>query len=95
MSLRTFRAQDGSRWSVWETRARAASRYHEGPIRCLAFVDETGIERARLFNVPPQWEEVSAARLEVLLEYAERLPLAPYEASVPVERGDWEVRRVG
>src|SRR5438067_505211 len=71
MSMRTFVDAAGARWSVWETEARKSMFLAARRQRCLSFVDEAGAERGRLFDVPPNWEELSAQRLEALRHYAQ------------------------
>jgi hypothetical protein len=71
MSLRTFRARNGSIWSVRRIESTATVIVPGAPREWLAFQDESGTDRRRIFNVPPNWEDLSDERLDLLRRYAE------------------------
>ena len=67
-ALKTFRAHNGSSWSVW---CIDTGRDIKGmPRSWLLFQDEEGNERRRLTDFPATWESLSDARLEQLCRLA-------------------------
>src|SRR5690349_13450367 len=74
MTLRTFRAADGTRWTVWRVEPSALLVQPGGPREWLVFVDERGAESRRLFEIPPNWESLSPERLDLLRRIAEPAP---------------------
>jgi hypothetical protein len=75
MALRTFRADDGSQWTVWSIRNDSAHVVVGTPAEWLAFQNEDCTERRRLFNVPMGWSELSDERLDLLRRVAEPVTL--------------------
>jgi hypothetical protein len=75
MELRTFRANDGSRWTVRLIRAESAGRVPGTPTEWLAFQSETGTERRRLLEIPARWAELSDERMDLLRRMAEPVTL--------------------
>ena len=75
MALRTFRADDGSRWTVWSIRTGSAGVVAGSPVEWLAFQNEDCTERRRLFDVPVGWGELSDERLDLLRQLAEPVTL--------------------
>jgi hypothetical protein len=75
MALRTFRAGDGSQWTVWSIRAGSAGVVAGPPAEWLAFQNEDCTERRRLFDIPAGWDELSDERLELLRRVAEPVTL--------------------
>ena len=72
MALRTFLAADGGTWTVWLVRPGRSSGPQPGiPEEWLAFQNEDESERLRLREVPPGWEELSDAHLDVLRRMAD------------------------
>jgi hypothetical protein len=71
MSIRTFRARNGSTWLVRRIESSATVMIPGAQREWLAFEDEAGTERRRLFNIPPNWEDMSDERLDLLRRYAE------------------------
>lgn len=70
MSIRSFRASDGNIWSAWLVNSTVRS-VAGAPSEWLAFQNEEGTERRRLFEVPDDWESLSDERLELLRRVAE------------------------
>lgn len=92
MTLRTFRASDGTNWTIWlvDTTVRAVAG---SPKTWLAFQNEEGTERRRLFEIPEGWEELDDDRIDLLRKVAE--PVKTWTRLSPpggVEKVD-EVRR--
>src|SRR4051812_19655840 len=79
MALRNFVASDGTRWSVWRVESGRLGIAAGAPRGWLAFVDERATERRRLFDIPPDWEALSAEQLDELREEAE-----PAESRGPI-----------
>lgn len=79
MTLRTFLAADGTRWSVWYVESTTFRGASGTPRAWLAFLDEQGTERRRLLEVPPNWEEIPEERLDLLRRMA-----TPAHAREPV-----------
>ena len=71
MSIRTFRARNGSTWSVRRIESSATVTVPGAPREWLAFQDEGGSERRRLFNIPADWQDMSDERLDLLRRHAE------------------------
>ena len=71
MSIRTFRARNGTIWSVRRIESTATVSVPGAPREWLAFQDESGTDRRRIFNVPPNWEDLPDERLDLLRRYAE------------------------
>ena len=71
MPTRTFRTRNGSIWSVRRIESSATVSIPGAPREWLAFQDEAGTERRRLFNIPPDWEDMSDERLDLLRRHAE------------------------
>jgi hypothetical protein len=71
MSIRSFRARNGSTWTVRRIESNARILVPGAPREWLAFQDESGTDRRRIFNVPPNWEDLSDERLDLLRRYAE------------------------
>jgi hypothetical protein len=71
MSIRSFRARNGSTWTVSRIESSARVLVPGAPREWLAFQDESGTDRRRVFNVPPNWEDLSDERLDLLRRYAE------------------------
>ncbi len=69
MAMREFEDQHGTRWTVWDTAPANTTglrvQYRRG---WLTF--DNGTIRCRLAPVPPDWEELSAERLTLLLRAA-------------------------
>jgi hypothetical protein len=74
MALRVFADEKGRTWQVWDVRASAGARGVRADLRggWLCFELVTGGERCRLpwVEVPPGWEQLSDARLELLRHQA-------------------------
>jgi hypothetical protein len=83
MALRTFRAQDGTRWTVWLTRTDSAGRISGTPSEWLAFQNENATERRRLFDFPVAWSELPEDRLDLLRRIAEPVILFAQRHSPP------------
>jgi hypothetical protein len=83
MGLRSFRAQDGSQWTVWLIEAGSVGRVRGTPTHWLAFQNEAGTERRRLFEIPAKWDELSDERLDLLRRMAEPVTLLTRYASPP------------
>jgi hypothetical protein len=75
MALRTFRADDGTQWTVWSIRNGSAGVAAGAPAEWLAFQNEDCSERRRLFDVPVGWADFSEARLDLLRHVAEPVTL--------------------
>ena len=88
MSIRTFRARNGSTWSVRRIESSATVTVPGAPREWLAFQDEGGSERRRLFNVPPGWEDLSDERLDLLRRYAEPSRFQVRATPSGLSRGD-------
>ena len=71
MSIRTFRARNGTIWTVRRIESTATVIVPGAPREWLSFQDESGSDRRRIFNVPPDWEELPDERLDLLRRYAE------------------------
>ena len=71
MSIRTFRARNGTLWTVRRIESTATVSVPGAPREWLAFQDESGTDRRRIFNVLPNWEDMSDERLDLLRRYAE------------------------
>jgi hypothetical protein len=71
MSIRSFRARNGSTWTVRHIESSATVLVPGAPREWLAFQDESGTDRRQIFNVPPNWEDLSDERLDLLRRYAE------------------------
>jgi hypothetical protein len=71
MSTRTFLARNGTIWSVRRIESTATVSVPGAPREWLAFQDATGSDRRRIFNVPPNWEDLSDERLDLLRRHAE------------------------
>lgn len=84
MPLRTFLTRDGSTWWVWHVESTTVSTIPGAPREWLAFQDAEGVERRRLLEIPPNWEDLSDERLDLLRLNAspaktwERLPTPPH-----------------
>ena len=83
MALRTFRAQDGTRWTVWLTRTDSGGRVPGTPSAWLAFQNENATERRRLFDIPAGWSELPEDRLDLLRRIAEPVILFAQRHSPP------------
>ena len=83
MSLRIFRANDGSRWTVWHVRAGSTVNVPGTPLEWLAFQSEDGNERRRLLEIPPNWTEASDQRLDLLRRMADPVTLFAQRHSPP------------
>ena len=83
MPLRTFRAGDGSQWTVWSIRTAGAGAVAKPPAEWLAFQNEDCTERRRLFDVPAGWSELSDERLDLLRQVAEPVTLLVPQHSLP------------
>jgi hypothetical protein len=87
MSLKTFRAPDGTNWTAW--RVETSVPVVPGtPSVWLAFQNEDGTERRRLLEVPDDWEQLSDQLLDLLRRIAEpvvswRRPSPPGGVDVP------------
>jgi hypothetical protein len=71
MTIRTFRARNGTLWSVRRIESSAMVVVPGASREWLAFQDESGTDRRRIFNIPPNWEEMSDERLDLLRRHAE------------------------
>lgn len=71
MSLKTFRATDGTTWTVWRVETGAVPVVPGTPSVWLAFQNEDGTERRRLLEVPGDWEQLSDQLLDLLRRMAE------------------------
>lgn len=70
MPLRTFRARDGSVWSVWRIESTVRSDVLDTPHEWLLFQDDDATERRRLVDFPENWEALPDERLELLCRMA-------------------------
>ena len=71
MSLKTFRAADGSTWTAWRVETGTTPVVPGTPSMWLAFQNEDGSERRRLLEVPEDWERLSDQSLDLLRRMAE------------------------
>jgi hypothetical protein len=71
MSLKTFRAADGSTWTVWRVETGTLPVVPGTPSVWLAFQNEDGTERRRLLEVPEGWDQLSDQLLDLLRRMAE------------------------
>jgi hypothetical protein len=71
MALRTFVAQDGSRWTVWLVQTSGLSGVTGTPSEWLAFQNEDDSQRRRLLEVPAGWDALPDDRLDLLRRIAE------------------------
>jgi hypothetical protein len=66
MAMRDFEDQNGTTWTVWDTVPATTTgltdEYRRG---WLTF--DNGTDRCRLAPIPPDWAELSAERLTLLL----------------------------
>lgn len=83
MPLRSFRADDGTCWKVWRTRAGYLGRDRDAPTEWLAFQKDDGTERRRLMQIPATWFELSDERLELLRRVAEPVSSVVHRHSPP------------
>ncbi|MDB4890139.1 MAG: hypothetical protein JWL61_1994 [Gemmatimonadetes bacterium] len=81
MSLKTFRAPDGTIWTAWRVETGAAPVVPGTPSVWLAFQNEDGTERRRLMEVPDDWEQLSDQLLDLLRRMAE--PVAAWKRASP------------
>jgi hypothetical protein len=86
MSIRTFRARNGSTWTVRRIESSATVVVPGAPREWLAFQDEGGTDRRRIFNIPLNWEDLTDERLDLLRRYAEPSLFQP-RASPPFGTG--------
>jgi hypothetical protein len=70
MAIRTFAAPDGSTWLVWRVERTSGDVVPGAPREWLVFQSEDGTERRRLLEMPPNWEDVSDERLDLLRRIA-------------------------
>jgi hypothetical protein len=77
MSIRTFRARNGSTWSVRRIESSAMVIVPGAPREWLAFQDEAGTDRRRVFDIPSNWEELSDERLDLLRRCGEPARFQP------------------
>jgi ferredoxin-NADP reductase len=71
MTQRTFRARDGTAWVVWHVERSAESLVPGTPQQWLAFQDDKGEQRRRLFEVPDNWDVLPDERLDLLRRVAQ------------------------
>ncbi len=71
MPLKTFLSRDGTSWSVWRVDTSSGAAVPGTPSEWLAFQDSEATERRRLFEIPPNWEDLPDERLELLCRLAE------------------------
>lgn len=77
MSLRAFTDRDGQKWNAWSVRPTTTSdsalhaRYRDGWI-CFQRADGTGRCRLPLDEVPPGWDVLPDARLDLIRRVAEQ-----------------------
>ena len=71
MSLKTFRAADGSTWTAWRVETGTVPVVPGTPSVWLAFQNEDESERRRLLEVPDDWERLSDQSLDLLRRMAE------------------------
>jgi hypothetical protein len=69
MAVREFSDTNGVLWRVWQT--RPSRDVYLGKLREGWLTFESGTERRRLAPVPPSWEELPIARLELMCRVAE------------------------
>jgi hypothetical protein len=71
MSLKTFRASDGTLWTAWRVETGTVPVVAGTPSTWLAFQNEEGTERRRLLEVPDDWEQRSDQLIELLRRMAD------------------------
>lgn len=81
MSLKTFRAPDGTCWTAWRVETGTEPVVPGTPSVWLAFQSEDGTERRRLLEVPDDWEQLSDQLLDLLRRMAE--PVTPGRRTSP------------
>ena len=83
MAIRTFRASDGTRWTVWLVRSGSMGSVPGTPAEWLAFQNDEGTERRRLMEIPPDWAELPDERMDLLRRIAEPAILLSRHHSPP------------
>jgi hypothetical protein len=81
MSLKTFRAPDGTIWTAWRVETGTVPIVPGTPSMWLAFQNEDCTERRRLLEVPEDWEQLSDQLLDLLRRMAE--PVASWRRPSP------------
>ena len=67
--MRDFEDQNGTRWTVWDTLPTTATGL-SGEYRRGWLTFDNGTDRCRLAPIPPDWTELPAERLTLLLRVA-------------------------
>jgi hypothetical protein len=83
MGLRNFLGSDGERWNAWIVSAGNVGSIPGTPLEWLAFQNEDGTERRRLFSIPAEWDNLPEERLDLLRRMAEPVKLLTPRHSPP------------
>ena len=74
MAMRDFEDQNGTRWTVWDT-VPANTIGLDGEYRRGWLTFDNGADRCRFAPIPPDWVDLPAERLTLLLRVAHAAPM--------------------